>query len=203
MGVIKWTDEHKAILHRLWVDEGMAASVIAARLSYEIGRPVTRNAVIGIAHRSGWALGGVERVRRQAANKGNGVRRKKRKLMPAGPKQSPLARLMAEPFVPRTAPITPLLLDIQDLGDDQCRYPCTDGPPNSHRFCGREKVVGLPYCHAHSLICFVPPQQMPRDRASLASFGDKMAAHAMRPRPDSARDAFETLKAFDELEKVR
>jgi GcrA cell cycle regulator len=158
MGVPKWTDEHKAILRQLWVEEGLAASVIAARLSYEIGRPITRNAVIGVAHRAGLALGGVERVRRMSANKGNGVRRKKRKLTPAAQKQlSPLAKLMAEPFVPRTAPVTPLLLDIQDLGDDQCRYPCTDGPPSSHRFCGMQKVTGLPYCDAHARICFVPP----------------------------------------------
>ena len=156
MGVIKWTDESKALIRRMWVEEGMAASVIAARLSHALGRPVSRNAVIGIAHRSGWNLGGVERIRRQAANKGNGKTwKRKRKLTPAQKPQSPLAKLMAEPFVPRTAPVTPLLLDIQDLGDDQCRYPCTDGPP--HRFCGMQKVTGLPYCSAHAVICFVPP----------------------------------------------
>jgi GcrA cell cycle regulator len=156
MGVIKWTDESKALIRRMWVEEGMAASVIAAKLAHTLGRPVTRNAVIGIAHRSGWALGGVERIRRMSANKGNGVRRRKRKLTPPAQKPpSPLAKLMAEPFVPRTAPVTPLLLDIQDLGDDQCRYPCTDGPP--HRFCGMQKVTGLPYCSAHAVICFVPP----------------------------------------------
>jgi GcrA cell cycle regulator len=158
MGVIKWTDENKAIVRRLWVEEGMAASTIAKRLSEELDRPVTRNSIIGIAHRSGWALGGVERIRRMSANGGNGVRRKKRKLTPPAQKpQSPLAKLMAEPFVPRTAPVTPLLLDIQELGDDQCRYPCTDGPPSSHRFCGMQKVAGLPYCDAHARICFVPP----------------------------------------------
>jgi GcrA cell cycle regulator len=155
MGVIKWTDESRALIRRYWVEEGLAASVIAAKLAHALNRPVTRNAVIGVAHRQGWALGGVERVRRQAANKGNGKWNRKRKLTPAQKPQSPLARLLAEPFVPRTAPVTPLLLDIQDLGDDQCRYPCTDGPP--HRFCGREKVTGLPYCSDHAVICFQPP----------------------------------------------
>jgi GcrA cell cycle regulator len=157
MGVIKWTDESKAIIRRLWVEEGMAASVIAAKLAHTLGRPVTRNAVIGVAHRQGWALGGVERVRRQSANKGNGKtwKRKRRKEAHSPKPLSPLAQLLAEPFVPRTAPVTPLLLDIQELGDDQCRYPCTDGPP--YRFCGVEKVGGLPYCDAHARICFVPP----------------------------------------------
>jgi GcrA cell cycle regulator len=157
MGVIKWTDEDKAILRQLWVEEGLAASVIAARLSCELQRPISRNAVIGVAHRAGLALGGVERVRRMSANKGNGKTwKRKRKLTPAAQKQlSPLAQLLAEPFVPRTAPVTPLLLDIQDLADDQCRYPCTDGPP--HRFCGRGKVTGLPYCSDHAVICFQPP----------------------------------------------
>jgi GcrA cell cycle regulator len=159
MGVIKWTDESKAIVRRLWVQEGLAASVIAARLAHVLGRPVTRNAVIGIAHRSGWALGGVERVRRQAANKGNGKTwKRKRQLTPAAQKPlSPLAKLMSEPFVPRTTAVTPLLLDIQELGDDQCRYACTDGPPNSHRFCGMQKVPGLPYCPDHAALCFQPP----------------------------------------------
>jgi hypothetical protein len=152
-----WTDERKALVRRLWVQDGQAASVIAARISHEVGRKVTRNSVIGIAHRSGWALGGVERVRRQAANKGNGKTwKRKRQLTPAAQKPlSPLAKLMADPFVPRTAPVAPLLLDIQDLGDDQCRYPCTDGPP--HRFCGRGKVPGLPYCPDHAALCFRPP----------------------------------------------
>jgi GcrA cell cycle regulator len=159
MGVIKWTDEDKAILRRYWVEEGLAASVIAARLSCELQRPISRNAVIGVAHRAGLALGGVERVRRMSANKGNGKTwKRKRKLTPAAQKPlSPLAKLMAEPFVPRTAPVAPLLLNIQELGDDQCRYACTDGPPNSHRFCGMQKVPGLPYCPDHAALCFQPP----------------------------------------------
>jgi GcrA cell cycle regulator len=150
MGVVKWTDENKAIIRRLWVEEGMAASVIAARLSYEIGRPVTRNAVIGIAHRSGWALGGVERVRRQAANKGS---RKKRKLTPAGPKQTPLAKLLAEPWVPRAEPVIPereRVKSVRDLEDHQCRAPLGKGP--AWHFCGRQRLTGVSYCADHARI---------------------------------------------------
>jgi hypothetical protein len=150
MGVIKWTDESKAIVRRLWVQEGLAASVIAARLAHALGRPVTRNAIIGIAHRSGWALGGVERVRRQAANKGNGIRRKKRKLTPAAQKPaSPLAKLMAEPWTPRPLPAVPKARQrsLIDLADDQCRWPCTDAPP--HLFCAGPRVPGASYCPDH------------------------------------------------------
>jgi GcrA cell cycle regulator len=151
MGVVKWTDENKAIIRRLWVEEGMAASVIAARLSYEIGRPVTRNAVIGIAHRSGWALGGVERVRRQAANKGS---RKKRKLTPAGPKPlSPLAKLLAEPWVPRAEPVIPeheRVKSVRDLEDHHCRAPLGKGP--AFQFCGRQRITGASYCADHARI---------------------------------------------------
>jgi GcrA cell cycle regulator len=158
MGVIKWTDESKAIVRRLWVQEGLAASVIAARLAHVLGRPVTRNAIIGIAHRSGWALGGVERVRRQAANKGNGKTwKRKRKLTPAAQKPlSALARLMAEPFVPRSAPVAPKHVTLGQLADiGECKYPCSDGLP--HTFCGHPAVPGLPYCDPHARICFVPP----------------------------------------------
>jgi hypothetical protein len=153
MGVIKWTDEDKAIVRRLWVEEGMAASVIAARLSCELQRTVTRNSVIGIAHRSGWALGGVERVRRQAANKGNGKTwKRKRKLTPAAQKpRSPLAKLLSEPWVPRPEPIIPereRVKSVRDLEDHHCRAPLGKGP--AWQFCGRQRVTGASYCADHA-----------------------------------------------------
>jgi GcrA cell cycle regulator len=157
MGVPKWTDEHKAILRQLWVEEGLAASVIAARLSYEIGRTVTRNAVIGVAHRAGLALGGVERVRRMSANKGNGIRRKKRKLTPAAPKRSPLAQLLAEPWVPRAEPVIPeheRVKSVRDLEDHHCRAPLGEGP--AFQFCGRQRVPGVSYCADHAVIFHNP-----------------------------------------------
>jgi hypothetical protein len=165
MGVIKWTDESKAIVRRLWVQEGLAASVIAARLAHVLGRPVTRNAVIGIAHRSGWALGGVERVRRMSANKGNGIRRKRRKLTPAAPKLSPLAKLLAEPWVPRAEPIIPereRVKSVRDLEDHHCRAPLGEGP--AWQFCGRQRVAGASYCADHARLFHnaVQPARTPR-----------------------------------------
>jgi GcrA cell cycle regulator len=154
MGVIKWTDEDKALLRQLWVEEGLAASTIAARLSRELQRPISRNAVIGVAHRAGLALGGVERVRRMSANKGNGMRRKKRKLTPPAQKpQSPLAKILAEPWVPRAEPIIPereRVKSVRDLEDHHCRAPLGKGP--AWQFCGRQRVPGVSYCEGHARI---------------------------------------------------
>jgi hypothetical protein len=186
MGVIKWTDESKALVRRMWVKEGMAASVIAAKLAHALGRPVTRNSIIGIAHRSGWALGGVERVRRQAANKGNGKWKRKRKLTPPAQKQlSPLAKLMAEPWTPRPLPAVPKTQQrsLIDLADDQCRWPCTDAPP--HLFCAGPRVPGASYCPDHLLAAHSnvrAPGSMPHFSLALkVGFSKQLAANGHDP----------------------
>jgi GcrA cell cycle regulator len=153
MGVETWTQEQIDLAISLW-RQGVSGSIIGARLGK------SRCSVLGKLHRLKLTTPRPTRVQRR--NIGQDTRkerqRRARELAAKSARQpTPFARLMAEPFVPRIAPVAPLLLDIRDLGDDQCRYPCTDGPPNSHRFCGVKKVTGLPYCGAHARICFVPP----------------------------------------------
>jgi hypothetical protein len=181
MGVIKWTDESRALIRRYWVEEGLAASVIAAKLAHALNRPVTRNAVIGVAHRQGWALGGVERIRRQAANKGNGrTWKRKRKLTPAAQKPlSPLAKLMAEPWTPRPLPAVPKTQQrsLIDLADDQCRWPCTDAPP--HLFCAGPRVPGASYCPGHLMAAHTVPGG-PRPNHQFMINTAKRAAEAGR-----------------------
>ena len=55
-----WNAERREYVRKGWVEFGKAASTIAAELTAETGRHVTRNAVIGIVHRNGWGLHGIE-----------------------------------------------------------------------------------------------------------------------------------------------
>jgi GcrA cell cycle regulator len=197
MGVETWTKEQVDLAIDLW-RQGVSGSIIGARLNR------SRCSVLGKLHRMKVTSSRPTRVQRRNVGQDTRKERQRRAREMAAKSArppTPLAKLMAEPFAPRTAPVAPLLLDIQDLGDDQCRYPCTDGPPNSHRFCGRGKVTGLPYCSDHAAICFVPPQQRPRGFLEAASLGDAKRAHAARPRPDT--DVHAVLTAFDQLEKAR
>jgi GcrA cell cycle regulator len=155
MGVETWTQEQTDLAISLW-RQGVSGSIIGARLGK------SRCSVLGKLHRLKLTTPRPTRVQRR--NIGQDTRkerqRRARELAAKSARPpTPFAKLMAEPFVPQPAPVIPRnqLKDLQSLGDNECRYPCTDGPPSSHLFCSREKRPGLPYCDLHARVCFVPP----------------------------------------------
>jgi GcrA cell cycle regulator len=120
-----WTVERKALVRRLW-ERGYTATQIANRLDIA----VTRNAVIGLAHRNRW---------------GHGMRQedKPRKPSPRKHATRPLPRSAPEP----RQPVPAEGLTIFDLLDHHCRWPNGEQPP--FQYCGHDKVDGSPYCAAH------------------------------------------------------
>lgn len=167
-----WTDERVELLKKLWA-EGLSASQIAGRIG-----SVTRNAVIGKVHRLG--LSGratttrlkTHRPRPRAAHapspQSNARRFVKPRIATVGnPAFRELYRLDAEPFVPAEAELDIPMAErktILTLGECNCRWPIGDPQEQDFHFCGKNKIVGLPYCEFHARRAFQPPQPRRRDR---------------------------------------
>ena len=129
---MSWTDDRVELLTKLWT-EGKTAAEIAKELG-----GVTRNAVIGKAHR----LKLSNRVSPIQQNKKT-VQKKKKSVpqIKSAPKPS------KEKAVKKN-------LDLIDLGPRQCRWPSGDPQDKDFGFCGEMTVAGLPYCLEHSQIAY-------------------------------------------------
>jgi len=143
---MSWTDERVSLLKKLW-GEGHTAAEIAKQLG-----GVTRNAVIGKAHR----LKLSNRVspiqqNRKPANKN--VERKtsvERVVKPIV--QIRKAPVKTETAVKRaeTPEKTGDLYSLMDLQPRMCRWPSGDPKEEGFGFCGDRTVAGIPYCEHHA-----------------------------------------------------
>src|SRR5262245_53345962 len=142
-----WSEAKVEELRELW-----ASGISAGEIAKQLGRGITRNAVIGKAHR----LKLERRVERQAAApRRYPTQRRKRVLSPRlvlpdwPPRQPKPPAPPPEPPRPR-----PHKLTLFELRSDSCRWPAElDNPktfwdPTTH-FCGATALEGQPYCAAH------------------------------------------------------
>ncbi|MGE0718831.1 MAG: GcrA family cell cycle regulator [Alphaproteobacteria bacterium] len=156
-----WTDERISELKRLW-SEGFSASQIAERLG-----GITRNAVIGKAHRLHLPSRpspiqrqmGERRLRarsplrqapiRPAAPAPEAVRAP---IIPAAPIVRPAAAAPPPPKALRGGPID--YSSALTLTDRHCHWPI--GHPNEagFHFCGAPAASGRPYCSAHCQVAY-------------------------------------------------
>ena len=129
-----WTDELRETVRKMW-GKGYTASEIADHL--DIG--VSRNSIIGLCHRHGYA------------------RPASRKIRPAEPPPPPRKRPLprkARPMDSHVPPVpppppspTPIgKLTIFQLLEHHCRWPTGDSP---YTFCGDRKRDGSSYCGDH------------------------------------------------------
>ena len=137
-----WTYERIEQLKKLW-EEGLTASRIAAELG-----DVTRNAVIGKAHR----LNLSQKIKTRSS-----IHQAKTLT-----KQN----LTETKFKGRRSKFKSLILDknfepaknltLEELTEDTCKY--MEGNPNEKeaRFCGRKNVEKFSYCPLHLMIVFQP-----------------------------------------------
>ena len=132
-----WTDDRVEKLRELW-DKGLSASQIAK----ELAEGVTRNAVIGKAHRMGLASR-PSPVKSDPAKRAAAAAKKK-----AAPKQEPAKA------APTTGKVT-----ILDLTESMCKWPIGDPGTESFRFCGRKTDPEEPYCVAHSRVAYQPSRR--------------------------------------------
>jgi GcrA cell cycle regulator len=161
-----WTDERIAQLKAGW-EGGMTASQIAEQL----GEGVTRNAVIGKAHRLGLesrpspVKAGEETEAAVAAPVAAPA-----PVAVAAPAPAPVAARPAakKPVRSGKAAKTSLL----DLNEKICKWPIGHPGDADFHFCGKPSQAGFPYCTEHCLVAYQaqlprrdrdrrPPPQMP------------------------------------------
>ncbi|MCB1563189.1 MAG: gcrA cell cycle regulator family protein [Alphaproteobacteria bacterium] len=135
---MSWTDERVTLLKKLW-GEGKTAAEIAKALG-----GVTRNAVIGKAHR----LNLSNRVSPIQQNN-----KKSQVVRPQQPAAQPAART-----APKSAPAandtpkkeTGKRIPLLHLKPNMCRWPMGDPREKNFGFCGEGSISGLPYCADHA-----------------------------------------------------
>lgn len=149
---MSWTDERIALLKKMW-KEGKSAAEIAKTL----GKGVTRNAVIGKAHRMGLS-GRPSPIKKpapapkKAPPKKDAKPLKKPVLTPvvSGVKHNPLLRDVAEVRKPeKEAPPPGGGVALIDLTERMCKWPIGDPREDDFTFCGRGIRAGTPYCTEH------------------------------------------------------
>lgn len=129
---MSWTEERVDLLKQLW-GEGKTAAEIAKAL----GEGVTRNAVIGKAHR----LKLSSRVSPIQQNT------KKPKVETPRVKKQPQKQIKKSTFKGHE-------ISMADLGNNMCRWPNGDPRDESFSFCGCGTVAGLPYCEEHARVAY-------------------------------------------------
>lgn len=193
-----WTDERVETLKRLFVIEGMSASLIGARMG------VSRNAAIGKLHRMGIAR--AYRHKPPAVRKPVNARqwtiadsRKGAAARTANAIQARALRSSAD-FIEREAfRALPDLavpesdrLTLEDRPDDNCKWPFGDGPFYFHRC---KAAPGAPYCEFHAKRAFNPVTYKGTDIRKVGNRGPSIFNGDGRKTGISTKE----LAEFDEM----
>lgn len=154
MSNVTWTNERVERLKRLW-EAGLSGGAIAT----EIG-DVTRNAVIGKAHRLGLS-------KRVNVARPRSPRARKEKMVTV---KEPSVRVIESP--PTADPIldAPVIdsneiiptgqrVSLFELNDANCHFPVGHPDSPDFFFCGGKALPGLPYCPYHCRIAYNGAQQ--------------------------------------------
>jgi GcrA cell cycle regulator len=154
---MSWTDERIEQLKQLW-EKGLTASQIADKLAGGI----SRNAVIGKAHRLGL------KARPSPVKPGEGapeaaVEARPAPVAAAAPAAAPVAEApRPKPAAPR-APATPSSggkTSLLDLSDKICKWPIGHPGEADFHFCGQPAQPSFPYCSEHCAVAY--QAQLPR-----------------------------------------
>jgi GcrA cell cycle regulator len=173
-----WTEEQIQTLRKMW-GNGYSASDIAKNL----GGGVTRNAVIGKAHRLKLsASAGISRTLPQPPNKTKGVAvatikkvsgSKKRAVLRSMPPVQQGASSMVPAVKPRTSVVRSIEsskrtegIPVTKAGERHCRWPIGDPRSPDFRFCGCESLDGLPYCADHARVAYQTVSRKARANAN-------------------------------------
>ena len=129
---MSWTDDRVALLKKLW-GEGKTAAEIAATLG-----GVTRNAVIGKAHRL------------KLSGRVSPIQQNKKPKTPANTVKKPERKPRLKP---EEIPVGKKL-KLAELSGNMCRWPSGDPKEDDFGFCGGKGISGLPYCAEHAKVAY-------------------------------------------------
>ena len=140
---MSWTDEKVAKLKELW-GKGNTASQIA-----EIIGGISRNAVIGKAHRLNLSAKIKTRTATSNENFENSVSEKN--IKPKRGRRSKFKSLIIEKdFEPENPK------QLEELDENLCKWPIGHPNEKSFYFCGRTSLKDFSYCKLHLLYAYQP-----------------------------------------------
>ena len=149
---MSWTDDRIEMLKAHW-DAGMTASQIAEAL----GEGVSRNAVIGKAHRLGLE------ARPSPVKVTEAVSAVVHAVVAAA--EGVVAAVVAPKALPKrpsraVAPVKPARTTLLDLSEKVCKWPIGHPGEKDFHFCGKAAQASFPYCTEHCAIAY--QAQLPR-----------------------------------------
>tara|TARA_B100001115_G_C15614037_1_gene294429 strand:+ start:103 stop:591 length:489 start_codon:yes stop_codon:yes gene_type:complete len=138
---MSWTEEKVAKLKELW-GKGNTASQIA-----EIIGGISRNAVIGKAHRLNLSAKIKTRTATSNQNFDNSILDKNSKRTRRRKFKSLIIEKDFEPENPK---------QLEELDENSCKWPIGHPDEKSFYFCGRSSMKDFSYCKLHILYAFQP-----------------------------------------------
>ena len=141
---MSWTEEKVAKLKELW-GKGNTASQIA-----EIIGGISRNAVIGKAHRLNLSAKIKTRTAASSQNFNNSANEKNIIQAKRGRKSRFKSLIIEKDFEPENPK------QLEELDENSCKWPIGHPDEKSFYFCGRSSLKDFSYCKLHLLYAYQP-----------------------------------------------
>ena len=141
---MSWTEEKVAKLKELW-GKGNTASQIA-----EIIGGISRNAVIGKAHRLNLSAKIKTRTATSSQNFDNSTSEKNNQTIRRGRKNKFKSLIIDKDFEPENPK------QLEELDENSCKWPIGHPDEKSFYFCGRSSLKDFSYCKLHLLYAYQP-----------------------------------------------
>ena len=140
---MSWTEEKVAKLKELW-GKGNTASQIAGIIG-----GLSRNAVIGKAHRLNLSAKIKTRTATSSENYNNSLNDKNIKIK-RGRKSKFKSLIIEKDFEPENPK------QLEELDENSCKWPIGHPDEKSFYFCGRSSLKDFSYCKLHLLYAYQP-----------------------------------------------